>query len=48
MLDKTGKPKTDGFGDVLWNGDDLIYRVLASTDGGNSLERHGQCHPGVC
>lgn len=46
VLDKAGKPQTDGFGDVVWNGDDLIYRVLASTDGGNSWNVTGSAIPG--
>jgi hypothetical protein len=33
-LDKKGKPLKDAFGDVQWDGDDLIFRVLRSNDGG--------------
>lgn len=40
-LDDTGKPLTDSFGDVQWAGDDLIFRVLRSKDGGMKWEVAG-------
>lgn len=40
-LDDTGKPLTDSFGDVQWDGDDLIFRVLRSKDGGMKWEVAG-------
>jgi hypothetical protein len=36
QLDSKGNIVTDGFGNIVWAGDELIYRVLRSTDGGNS------------
>jgi hypothetical protein len=41
QLDGAGNPTLDGFGDVQWNGDDLILRVLRSTDGGMSWKVTG-------
>ena len=45
-LDNAGNPQTDGFGDVLWNGDDLIYRVLTSRDGGATWQVAGNAVTG--
>jgi hypothetical protein len=36
QVDSKGKVVTDAFGNIVWTGDELIYRVLRSTDGGNS------------
>lgn len=40
-LDANGNLLTDGFGDVQWDGDDLIFRVLRSKDGGMTWEIAG-------
>jgi len=40
-------PQTDGFGDVVWQGDDLIYRVLISRDGGASWQVTGDAIKGT-
>jgi hypothetical protein len=40
-LDNAGNAQKDNFGDVLWNGDDLIYRVLSSRDGGATWQVTG-------
>lgn len=40
-LDDKGNPLTDNFGDVQWDGDDLIFRVLRSKDGGMTWEVAG-------
>ena len=39
--DPMGNPVLDGYGDVVWVGDDLIYRVLRSDDGGASWKVAG-------
>jgi hypothetical protein len=36
QVDAKGNVITDQFGNIAWTGDELIYRVLRSTDGGNS------------
>ncbi len=40
-LDAAGNPVLDGYGDVVWDGDELIYRVLRSGDGGMSWKVTG-------
>ena len=44
--DGAGNPQLDGFGNVIWDGDELILRVLTSKDGGASWRVTGSNIPG--
>lgn len=46
LFDSSGNIQKDDFGNAKFGGDDLIYRVLASRDGGSSWQVTGNAIPG--